>query len=214
MVEQRLHLARHQMVWVEPDAWSEMLAARGAPNEDALIQGWAESGWPLIARSRNCEDRDDLLALGIPLPPSNGKGRHAFRLGAQAVSHTEKPPLLAHAAAAAPPPWLHSISSLLLLDPHTRCFGSLAWEFLTGLPYVTSGSDLDLLWFVGSPDEADRLASAIASIDHDAFVSLDGELITPDGGGIQWREWHANEPVVLVKMPGGPQLLPRDRIFA
>lgn len=213
MVDERVHLPRHQMAWIGHDAWAAMIAKDEAFDTDALIQGWAENGWPLVARSRGDQDPDDMIALGVPLPPSHGKKRYAFCCGSNDVVHTEGPPLLAYAAAATPPAWLTAISAVLLLDTETRCFGSLAWEHLTGLPYVTTGSDLDLLWHVASETEADHLAAEIARIDLWAPASIDGEFITPSGAGVQWREWRSNEPTVLVKTPEGAKLSSRDEVF-
>lgn len=213
MAEARSHLPRHQMVWVRRGAWASVLADQNAPDADPLIQSWAEKGWPLVARSRTCEDRDHLLALGVALPPSRGKTRHAFQCDAEHIVEFEKPPLLALAAAVAPAAWLDVISALLLLETDTRCFGSLAWEFWTGLPYLTAESDIDLLWDVTSEAEADRLAMEIARIDRLSPFRIDGEFITPSDAGIQWREWNSGESVVMAKTSEGARLLPRDRVF-
>lgn len=202
------------MVWVEPAAWATLIAEHDVWDADALLLNWAGNGWPLVARSRICEDRDDLLALGVPLPPSHGKSRHAFRCGGDIVIHSERPPLLSFASAAAPSAWLATISALLMLDSETRCFGSLAWEYLTGLPYISTGSDLDILWVAASAAEADRLAMEISRIDAAAPVHVDGEFVLPSGNGVQWREWASQAPSVLLKTPDGPRIVPRDRVFA
>jgi len=214
MAEPELPLTRHAMVWVEPDAWSAVLDEHGVGDADPLLAEWAVNRWPLVVRSHACGDPPHLLALGLPLPPSHGKKRFAFRFDAHIVERSERPPLIADAAAIAPAEWRSSLAALVLLDPYTRCFGSLAWELLTGLPYVTAESDIDLLLCVGSAGEADHLGREIARIDIRAPMRLDGEFVTPGGWAVQWREWHSGEEALLVKTREGPQLLSRDRIFA
>jgi phosphoribosyl-dephospho-CoA transferase len=212
MVDHWHQLPRHQMVWVEPSAWPIVLAQHEPLDADPLINMWAGNGWPLVVRSRGCDEAAHLLALGIPLPPSHGKKRCAFRVDADLVIRTEGPPLVALATAVAPPSWRDSISSITRLDAGTRCFGSLGWEYLTGLSYLTPESDLDLLWDVASEAEADQLARDIARIDNQSPMRIDGEFVALSGG-IQWREWHSNVPAVMAKTLVGPRLLPREQAF-
>ena len=113
------------------------------------------------------------------------------------------PPLLADAAATAPPAWQETISRLLRLCPEIRTFGSLAWQHLTGLAYLTDHSDLDLLWPMQATKQASTLPADIAEIARQAPMRLDGEIICA-AGGVQWRELTGDgADEVLVKGLGG-----------
>jgi phosphoribosyl-dephospho-CoA transferase len=77
-------------------------------------------------------------------------------------------------------------------------FGGLLWQALTGLPYLSATSDLDLLWPgpVG-PAFLDGLADLAAQ----APMRLDGEICLADGFAVNWRELQAAGPgdTVLAK---------------
>jgi len=122
--------------------------------------------------------------------------------------------LLADAAATAPAAWGETIDELIQLLPETRTFGSLAWQHLTGLPYLSDGSDLDLLWPLSSARHANTLPSDIARIAETAPMRLDGEIVY-HAGGVQWRELTgANEDEVLVKGAAGVHVTTRAAFLA
>ncbi|WP_247636525.1 malonate decarboxylase holo-[acyl-carrier-protein] synthase [Methylobacterium sp. 37f] len=204
-------LARHDLLTVTPGAWSRVLAGRpdlaGIPH----LAGWAERGWPVIARRRGPGEDAGLVAAGLPLPPALGKRRIGLALDPGSV--TPRPSLtLAEAGGAAPAAWHPTIAALVAHGAAHGCvprvFGGLLWQALTGLPYLSDTSDLDLLW----PVSLDRAFLAHASLDR-AFLDglariagpapmrLDGEICLPDGFAVNWRELHAAGPdeAVLVK---------------
>jgi phosphoribosyl-dephospho-CoA transferase len=122
--------------------------------------------------------------------------------------------LLVEAAAVAPLGWRDCIDRLVHLDPQTRAFGSLAWQHLTALPYLSEGSDLDLLWRL--PDAADvgALLAGIAAIAWAAPMPIDGEVIGA-AGGVQWRELQGDDAdEVLVKGSGDVRTMSRAEFRA
>jgi phosphoribosyl-dephospho-CoA transferase len=206
-------LQRHTFVTVDEAAWSACLAQRPDLAVESLIADWVRRGFPLIVRRGVGGADDGLIALGLPLPPALGKRRIAVALPADAICAATQPPLLSDAAVVAPAPWQRSIAQLVALSPGIRCFGSLAWQYLTGLSYLSAGSDLDLLWPLSAADIAVLLAG-IAEIDATAPMRIDGEIITL-AGGVNWRELHegATEDV-LVKGLDGVILRPRAAFLA
>ncbi len=202
------------MVRVDPSAWGAMLAARPELASAPLLVDWARRGWPLVARRPDGEveavPHADLVLLGLPLPPAQGRARLALRLPASALVDRRPPPLLSAARAAAPPTWSATIDALVHLDPEVRCFGSLAWQHLTGLPYLSETSDLDLLWSVCTRAEADARADALALVEAQASMRLDGELVASDGVAVQWREWRSPAPELLTKSMAGARLATRE----
>lgn len=179
-----------------------------------LVADWAERGWPLVVRRPVCADLPGSLPVGLPLPPALGKLRLAFLVPQGAVVEHRAPPLLADAAPVAPAPWRATIAALLRHDPRTRCYGSLAWQHLTGLDYLTPSSDLDLLWTVPDRQAADALVTTLAAIDSAAPMRIDGEMVAAQGQAVQWREWASGAGEVLVKSAEGAGLMARDRVFA
>lgn len=179
-----------------------------------VVSEWIASGHPLIARRRLCSDGEGLVPLGLPLPPARGKQRLAIAVPPEAIRSAGPPPLLVDAGVSAPDAWQPTIAALVALDPETRCFGSLAWAFLTGLSYLSDTSDLDLIWRASSPGDVAALIPALTSIAADAPMRLDGEMITPKGLAIQWREWASDAKELLAKAADGNRLVARGEVFA
>ena len=196
-------LRRHDLLGVYPDAWDQILCEwphlRGAPH----LAEWAALGRPLIVRRRTANDRPERVPVGLPLAPLNRKLRIALQVPPEAIRERLAPPPLRSVHDAVPLSWRATIKALLAeaekacVEP--RLFGSLLWQHLTGLPYLSATSDLDLLWPVSDPGCAAWLAGRLAAIEATSPVRLDGEFILPDGGGINWRELHAGATGVLVK---------------
>lgn len=167
--------------------------------DEPIIAGWARADRPLIVRRPACSDAAGMIPLGLPLPPSHGKRRIALVLAPGDIVASAPPPLLTDAAAAAPAHWRETIAHLVRLVPETHTFGSLAWQHLTGLPYLSDNSDLDLLWPLSSARHAHTLPSDIAGIAAQAPMRLDGEIVGALGG-VQWRELTgADDDEVVVK---------------
>ena len=181
---------------------------------EPIVSEWIAAGRPLIARRRLCSDGTGLVPLGLPLPPSQGKRRLSVAVPPEGIKSVGPPPLLADARIAAPVAWGPVITALVALDPGTRCFGGIAWAFLTGLPYLSATSDLDLLWHASGAGDVARLLPALAAIDADAPMRLDGEIVMPDGLAIQWREWASDAAELLAKAAGGNRLVAREQLFA
>ena len=87
------------------------------------------------------------------------------------------------------------------LKAEVRVYGSYGWQFLTGMPYVRAGSDLDLS--VHAPDlhaalrALDWLSQTVAlgeagyggrSPSARLPLRVDGEIVFPQGQALAWRE--------------------------
>lgn len=184
--------ARHDLVAADPSAWAALLRRRADLHGLPHLADWAEAARPLIVRRRVPGEDGRLVPLGLPLPPADGKRRIGLALAADALRPVSAPSL-AQAAAQAPASWKATIEALLTLaGRHTlvpRPFGALLWQTVTGLAYLSATSDLDLLWPCRDGIPAGLLAR-LAGIDAESPMRLDGEILLPDGGGVQWRELH------------------------
>ncbi|MBR0736039.1 malonate decarboxylase holo-[acyl-carrier-protein] synthase [Bradyrhizobium liaoningense] len=208
---------RHDLVFVNPQGWRAMLDPHGDLACDPLVLYWAELGWPTIRR-RALPSETDGLALGLPLPPSAGKKRLSFLAGLDDIVAVARPPSLRETHASAPPCWRPTLDRLeelaLRHSAPARVFGSLAWESMTGLDYVTASSDLDLLFETRPETDLDRLVADLAAIETEAPMRLDGELMRADGAAVNWREFSAGASELLVKCIDGATLLDRDRFIS
>ncbi|WP_025036851.1 malonate decarboxylase holo-[acyl-carrier-protein] synthase [Bradyrhizobium sp. DOA9] len=208
---------RHDLVFVSPAGWRAMLEARGDLAADALVARWPQRGWPAIRRrALPCEDVG--LALGLPLPPSAGKKRISLLVDIDHVLSVARPPSLPQARAYAPRNWWPTLDRLdrlkLRHSVDTRVFGSLAWQSLTGLDYVTDRSDLDVLFEFSGETDIDRLVADVAAIENEAPMRIDGELMRADGAAVNWREIHGDGSELLVKSTESVILLGRNRFIA
>lgn len=200
--------ARQSLVIIDPAIWPQIIVGQ----DQEILQDWAARGWPAIVRRPNCVDSGDAVPVGVPLPPSHGKARIALSVPRSAILSSAPPPLLSDAASAAPVAWQPTIAALLIALPILRCYGSLAWQHLTGLPYISDTSDLDLFAECRNAADADVVATALQAIAPTACPGLDGELAGPDGAAVQWREWGSGATMVVVKSADA-RLEHRENVF-
>ena len=67
-------------------------------------------------------------------------------------------------------------------------FGSVAWEMITGVPYRTASSDLDLLCDVRTLQDVRFVTNTLAAADGALPFRIDGELRFPNEACVNWRE--------------------------
>jgi len=196
-------LSRHDLVWLTPAGWD------AAP---ALPQ-WRERDWPAVVRRHAPGVDAAAVCLGIPLPD---RRRVAVVASAGHIARTAPPVALADAIAAAPPQWLAGLLALAraaaALD--VRVYGSLAMASITGLPYLRTTSDIDLLL---RPTTGAALQAGLALLEqHAQVLPLDGEIVFPTGDAVAWKEWIAarrDRARVLVKSVHAVRLADPDQLF-
>lgn len=201
---------RHDLIFVSPAAWRALLQTREDLARDLLVAGWVDRGWPLIARRATpCEKPG--ITLGLPLPPFAGKRRLSIVMQPDDIVSTAPPPRLRDAIGVAPARWRDAMDEIASLASRhgveARIFGSLAWQSLTGLEYLTATSDLDLLLPVRNDNDLAALTAGLAAIEATAPMRFDGELMRDDGAGVNWRELHAGNSEILIKTTAGVALL-------
>jgi len=222
-------LRRHQLVWLDEFGWYRVLAAASssasmsgqlsagaAPALDCL-EHWAAQRWPLVVTRQPVEPPADIsdvpLALGLPAPARWGRVPIGVSASSRGLARQDEFPLLAalipSLPAAAQAGARSLCEGLAQLGVVARAYGSYGWQQLTGLEYVHSRSDLDLLLDVASGTQADQACAEL----RDAQVGLlriDGELSFEDGRSVAWREWlgfrSGQTDRVLVKRIAGTTL--------
>jgi phosphoribosyl-dephospho-CoA transferase len=194
-------LQRHDLLRVDSVGWQQALAHLPHIAARPHVREWASRGWPVIVRRYAPGDAADLIPVAISLPPPAGKPGVALALPVSSI--VERLPAVAVSACRrqAPAAWRETLQSLLAIGE--RCgsapavFGSLLWQMLTGLTYLHERSDVDLLWRVTRAEQAQELVRLIAGCARSSPMRIDGELLLPDGAGMQWREWDGAEEVIV-----------------
>ncbi|WP_024937868.1 malonate decarboxylase holo-[acyl-carrier-protein] synthase [Xanthomonas arboricola] len=204
---------RHALVWLHPGARWQALT----PGAQPRLQQWFAAGLPAVVARGDGSEAPGSLRLGVPLPPNEGKQRLALSAGLDEVARSTAPLALDAVIAAAPAATQPALQALLTqcnanaLQP--RVFGSFAWQALTGLAYVHAQSDLDLLWSIATPEQAQAVVTVLQRWEQRHGLRADGELLLPDDTAVNWREYAGSAQQVLVKSPNSCRLLPRSALF-
>lgn len=187
-----------------------MASAGSAPSQQRIAIGqWWRADWPAVIRRTDADAADHEVCLGIALPPDptdGSKMRIAFRAAKSEVKKILDPIRIGVAAATAPEAWRANLAALAAEAEHQglsiRVYGSLALQALTGQHYVTSASDIDLLFYPAAVAQLETGIALLAAYRN--VLPLDGEIVFPSGQAVAWTEWlnamqGAATPRVLVK---------------
>jgi phosphoribosyl-dephospho-CoA transferase len=209
--------ARHDLVWPRA-AWRRSARGPLAPRDLEALEEWFARDRPAVA-CRRTAPCGDAIALGVALPARHGgeRRRVALLLDPAAIARIGPPPALRDALACAPASWRER---LLALDRASRAggvllrvYGSLAWQHLSGLPYVTAGSDVDLLAEPRSATELRSVLELLRAREADCAPRLDGEVVLAGGRAVAWRELVGGAARFLVKSWASVALEPRAAVL-
>ena len=153
--------------------------------------------------------------MGLALPPAQGKRRIALSVHTHDIIRYTPPMLLADAIAHAPAEWQPALAELdaaaTNLDIELRVFGSLAWQALSGLQYLTPQSDIDLLWHPLSNAQVQQGIALLAQWERSSGLRADGEVLFGGSSAVSWREWatlkSGDDQRVLVKRVSTAELV-------
>lgn len=166
------------------------------------ILEWFQKGFPGIVR-RPCFSEEKKICIGVPFPPSLGKLRLSCELPMEKIKTIKKPPTLMECQKAFPKDSSEALNKLqIALDEKklsAYTVGSIAWETLTGISYVTENSDIDLLFIVESKKEFDSLDETLEKWHSEIKQKCDIEVMLSNGNGFLWKEHRQSNGEVLVK---------------
>jgi phosphoribosyl-dephospho-CoA transferase len=180
------------------------------------VAAWLAADRPLVVARQSCgEVLSDNIAVGLALPPVQGKRRIALSLVAHDIARYTQPLLLADAIAHAPAAWQPALSELdaaaMDIDIELRVFGSLAWQALSGIQYLTPQSDIDLLWHPLSNSQLQQGIALLARWEQSSGLRADGEVLFGGSSAVSWREWatlkSGDDQRVLVKRASSAELV-------
>jgi phosphoribosyl-dephospho-CoA transferase len=183
--------SRHDLVWLTPEGW-HAAAERATARERAAIELWAGGDWPTTVRRRDAGIPAGCVALGLSLPPDpvdGSKPRIALHARREHVARWSPPLPLAAVLACAPDEWRAALAALVdAAQPASlHAYGSLALQAITGRPYLTASSDIDLVFRPAGVEQLYYVIELLAS--RAAHLPLDGEVMFPSGDAVAWKEW-------------------------
>ncbi len=201
--------ARHDLAWLDRANWLSGLRAPLPDASLAWLDEWFAQHRPAVVTRQDDADRSS-LRLGVAMPPSRGKCRIALAVDPAVVSCVRAPLRLRDAVASAPPMWKPALADLLASAAQCgvefAVYGSLAWQHLSGESFVTSTSDVDLLWTAADPVLLDKVIALLLAWEQRSGLRADGEVLLPDGAAVAWKELLRRPRMLLVKHATGVEL--------
>lgn len=214
-------MSRHTLVWIRPECRAAVAAQVADDAMHTQVTSWLAADRPLVvARQTCCEALSetitpDTISVGLALPPAQGKRRIAMVVAAHDIVRYAPPLLLADAIAHAPVVWQPALAELdaaaIHIDLELRVFGSLAWQALSGLQYLTPRSDIDLLWHPQSHMQLQQGIALLSRWEQSSGMRADGEVLFGGSSAVSWREWatlkSGDDQRVLVKRASSAELI-------
>ena len=186
-------MARHTLVWLRPEFRAVVAAQVTDGAMHTQVDAWLAADLPLVVARQPDTIAPDTIAVGLALPPAQGKRRIALSVAAKDIVRYTPPLLLADAIAHAPAEWQPALAELhdaaINIHIKLRVFGSLAWQALSGLPYLTPQSDIDLLWHPNSHTQLQQGIELLARWEQASGLRADGEVLFGGSSAVSWREW-------------------------
>jgi phosphoribosyl-dephospho-CoA transferase len=187
---------RHDRAWLVPgfDPGPQLADAL----QSAAVRDWIRRGRPFVIARRDGASVA-CVRLGLALPGRAPRVRIALTAAAADIERFAPALPLAEALAAAPVAWRSRMLAVAALAARCgatpRVYGSLAFEFASGEPYVDADSDLDLLFEVDDDAAVGELLAGLRELRDGPRI--DGELRFAGGWAVAWRE------LDLARRPGG-----------
>lgn len=186
---------RHNRVWLSTSGWQGACAAASKAHLPEL-ERWAANDWPLVVRRSESVLSADSIGLGLALPPDAQTGlktRIPLTVYLNEIAQHEPPLAFSAVASAVPSAWQDAYTDLthelVVAQLQLRVYGSLALQAITGLPYLTATSDIDVLFYPRTDAQLQQGLHLLAT--YAQGLPLDGEIIFPSGRAVAWKEWAA-----------------------
>jgi phosphoribosyl-dephospho-CoA transferase len=166
------------------------------------LSAWFTQGRPAMVRRRGPDDAPG-VALCVTLPASRWLATIRFTVGRGAIARTEPPVPLVEVIHAAPPGWhrplfdLHRAASDAGVPLSVT--GPLAWQHLTGQPYVTDRSSVDLLLRPRTRLQLEQVIALLRVREDGDRPRLGGEVLLGWGDAVAWRDLASGRRRVLAK---------------
>jgi len=181
---------RHSLVWLDPDL--ELAPYTSVPEQASFAREWIALGQPLVVarQPQPPETGASHISLGLTLPPPATRRRMSLYVPTEAILRQSGPLELARSLPHAPL-WQEAIQRVLNMCTEAGVtpyvYGSLLWQTVSRLSYVTDTSDLDVLMVCNESSDIKLLVDSLAAF-AESTPRLDGEILAPSGWAAAWRE--------------------------
>jgi phosphoribosyl-dephospho-CoA transferase len=196
------HLRRHSFAWItDAESPSQFAEGETPQNDLVLLRNWLGTGRPVIIRRPCLSEDGESVYVGLSLPPDPVKRRLAFRVPFSSLANVAEPPLWTECADAFSESSARVNPILTVIEAAKlplQSFGSYAWQYHTGLSYVTPRSDIDLIVPINRREDWRRFRrwmSETQKTDH----RVDLEIILNGDVSFHWREFEAPGKRLLFK---------------
>lgn len=189
-------IARHQLIRLNAAGWARAAGQAGSAEASLCLRHWADQGLPVVVTRQACQavPGDGSMSVGIAAPLQWGRVRVPLLVRQSDIAYFDGFPEAKLACRLMPregrAAWQALFQALSSAGLRCRVYGSFGWQLLTDLAYLHPGSDVDLLVFVGGPEEADVAAGLLGQHGRLGLAPrVDGELVFGNGSAVSWREW-------------------------
>jgi phosphoribosyl-dephospho-CoA transferase len=208
-------ISRHVLVWLREAGHAALIAQVENDTQREFGCTWLAEKRPVVVSRQSEGISNELLAVGLALPPSLGKCRISLKLSRADITTVAPPLQLAQVILHSPAEWQAALQKLdhaaKNIGITLRVYGSFSWQSVSGLSYVTATSDIDLLWHAHSPTQLQQGIALLSEWEKTSGLRADGEVLFGDDHAVSWREWsqsNAEENArVLVKRDHSAALL-------
>lgn len=213
-------MRRHDLLILKPDAVMPSVACCTTDRAAHYVKQWIAECRSFVCPRQN--PRSNTLQLGLAFVDNGIKHRAFVQARYQDVLQADTPHELIECLdlfGEQEANVLRQLATKLNAAGFTLyVFGSVAWEKISGKPYRTEKSDLDLLCDVATIQDVRFVTASLAAADRELPFSIDGELRFPKDECVNWREVvaaleHHDELEVLIKGETGVYMSSLDSLL-
>lgn len=201
--------------------WAVHLAAPLPAAALAALTDWFARGLPAMV-CRGGPGDAGRVALEVTLPAARWFGAIRFTVGRTAIARLAPPLPLAEAIPSAPPGWRDSLLSLdgaaAGVGVPLSVTGTLAWQHLTGEPYLVNGSvshsPVELHFRPRTRRELEGILAILRVREDGDGPSLAGEVVLGWNDAVAWRDLARGRRRVLVRSAESEAVVDVERLLA
>ena len=194
-------LAQRDWAWLGL-SWQVHLTSPLPEQARAALADWFTQSKPAMVCRRGAGDAPG-IALCVTLPASRWLAAIRFTVGRGAIARVAHPAPLAEAIACSPPSWHRSLFDLARASAAAgvplSVTGLLGWQHLTGEPYVTDRSPVDLLLRPHTRLQLEQVIALLRAREDGKGPRLDGEVLLGWSDAVAWRDLARGRRRVLAK---------------
>ncbi len=211
---------RHHCAWLSP-SWAAHATSLPSAEARATLADWFARGHPaMICRRVPGDPAGDPagVPLSVTLPAARWLATIRFTVGRKGIARTAPPLSLTEAIAGAPPEWRAPLASLDRAAAGVKVplsvVGTLAWQHLTGEPYLSPRSPVELLFRPRTREQLDAILAILRVREDGDGPPLAGEVVLGWHDTVAWRDLAGGRRRLLVRGSEREAVVDVDRLLA